>query len=62
MDIHVVLDHGVNILEVSRNIQHEVKRALTEMVGMEVGHINIHIENIDYPASRTAPEEALDNE
>jgi uncharacterized alkaline shock family protein YloU len=25
-----------------------VARAVQEMVGMEIGHVNIHIEDIDY--------------
>jgi uncharacterized alkaline shock family protein YloU len=48
VDIHVILEAEVNIREVSRNIQKEVARAITEMVGMEPGRINIHIEDIDY--------------
>lgn len=48
-DLYVVLKSEVNIREVSRQIQHEVKRAFSEMVGMEVGRINVHIEDIDYP-------------
>ena len=48
VDLHVVLDKDVNVREVSRNIQNEVARAISEMVGMEVGHINIHIEDIEY--------------
>ena len=30
------------------NIQKEVARAISEMVGMEPGQINVHIEDIDY--------------
>ncbi len=48
-DIYVSLDSGVNIREVSRKIQYEVTRAISKMVGMEVGEISIHIEDIDYP-------------
>jgi uncharacterized alkaline shock family protein YloU len=47
-DIHVILNSDVNIRQVSRNIQREVARAISEMVGMDVGKINIHIEDIDY--------------
>jgi uncharacterized alkaline shock family protein YloU len=47
-DIHVILKSDVNIRQVSRNIQQGVARAISEMVGMEVGKINIHIEDIDY--------------
>jgi len=48
-DLSVVLDHDVNVREVSRNIQNDVARAISEMVGMEVGRVNVHIEDIDYP-------------
>jgi uncharacterized alkaline shock family protein YloU len=47
-DLHLVLKQDVNIREVSRNIQQQVARAIQEMVGMDVGHVNIHIEDIDY--------------
>jgi len=47
-DIHVILKKDINIREVSRNVQKEVSRAISEMVGMEVGKINVHIEDIDY--------------
>jgi len=47
-DIYVVLDKDVNIREVSREVQQRIARAISEMVGMEVGSINIHIEDIDY--------------
>lgn len=33
---------------VSRSIQHQISRAISEMVGMDVGKVNIHIEDIDY--------------
>jgi len=47
-DLHLVLQENVNIREVSRNVQQNVARAIQEMVGMDVGHVNIHIEDIDY--------------
>ena len=50
VDIFVVLKNDVNIRDVSRNIQKEVARAISEMVGMEVGRINVHIEDIDFAA------------
>lgn len=49
-DIYVILKSDVNVRDVSHNIQHEVSRAISEMVGMTVGRVNIHIEDIDYPA------------
>ena len=54
MDIYVVLRHNVNVREVSRNIQREVARAITDMVGMEIGRVNLHIEDIDYSVETRA--------
>jgi uncharacterized alkaline shock family protein YloU len=48
VDLYLVLDNDVNIREVSRTVQQTVARAIAEMTGMEVGHVNIHIEDIDY--------------
>lgn len=48
-DIYVVLKGDLNVQDVSRKIQAEVARAISEMVGMQVGTVNIHIEDIDYP-------------
>jgi uncharacterized alkaline shock family protein YloU len=48
-DLYVILESDVNVREVSRNIQTEVARAISEMVGMEVGRVNVHIEDIKYP-------------
>jgi uncharacterized alkaline shock family protein YloU len=53
-DIYVILQQDVNLREVSRNIQHEVARAISEMVGMEVGRVNLHIEDIDYSTETEA--------
>lgn len=48
LDLFLALKPDVNVREVSRNVQHQVARAIEEMVGMDVGHVNIHIEDIDY--------------
>jgi uncharacterized alkaline shock family protein YloU len=54
VDIYLVLKEDVNVREVSRNVQQQVARAIQEMVGMEVGQIDIHIEDIDYKESTEA--------
>jgi uncharacterized alkaline shock family protein YloU len=48
VDIYIILKNDVNVREISHNIQHDVVRAITEMVGMTVDRVNIHIEDIDY--------------
>ena len=47
-DLFLILENDVNILEVSREVQSKVARSISEMVGMNIGRINIHIENIDF--------------
>ena len=53
-DLYFIVKQDVNIREVSRNVQKQVARAVEEMVGMDVGHINIHIEDIDYEEDEEA--------
>ena len=48
VDIYTILMSGRNVREVSREIQSRVSRAISEMVGMEVGGVNIHIVDIDF--------------
>jgi len=47
-DIYVILKKGVNVREVSRQIQTQVSRSISEMVGMEIGRVNVHVEDIDF--------------
>ena len=53
-DLYVILDNGVNIRNTSRDIQKKVTRSITEMVGMDVGEVNIHIENIAFETEEEA--------
>jgi len=50
IELYLVLASQVNVRDVSRNVQAQVSRSISEMIGMEVGHVNIHIEDIDYKA------------
>jgi uncharacterized alkaline shock family protein YloU len=47
-DVYVIFKRDVNVRDVSRSIQHQIARAVNEMVGMEVGKVNVHVEDIDY--------------
>jgi len=54
-NLYLVLKNDFNIREVSRNVQTQVARALQEMVGMEVGEVEVHVENIDFEEGEAAP-------
>lgn len=46
-DIYVILEKDMNVREVSHAIQNKVARAISEMVGLEVGRVNIHVDDIN---------------
>ncbi|MBA3072965.1 MAG: Asp23/Gls24 family envelope stress response protein [Anaerolineae bacterium] len=47
-EICVILKNDVKVREVCKQIQNQVSRSISEMVGMEVGRVNIHVEDIDF--------------
>jgi uncharacterized alkaline shock family protein YloU len=52
VELHLVTRAETNVRDVARNVQAEVTRAIQDMVGMEVLHVNVHIEDVE-PASDT---------
>ena len=47
-DLYLILKREINVRDVSHNVQVQVSRAISEMVGMEVGRVNVHVEDIEY--------------
>lgn len=47
-DLYLVLNSDVNVREVAHTVQAKVSRAISDMVGMDVGRVNIHVEDIEY--------------
>lgn len=50
VDVYVVLISDMNVRDISREIQSRVSRAISEMIGMDVGGVNVHIMDIDFSA------------
>jgi uncharacterized alkaline shock family protein YloU len=50
VDLYLVIADGFNIRETGRTVQQHVARAISEMTGLEVGVVDIHVEDIHYPA------------
>jgi uncharacterized alkaline shock family protein YloU len=48
VELHLILEQDTNVREVSRKVQMEVARAIEELVGMQVEHIDVHIEDIRF--------------
>jgi uncharacterized alkaline shock family protein YloU len=50
-DLHLIVQAGHNVRQVSRSVQAEVSRAMQEMVGMDVLAVNVVIDDIVFEES-----------
>lgn len=46
-DLYIVAQYDVNLLEMSRQLQANVTRAIEEIVGLRVWAVNVHIQDVD---------------
>ena len=53
VDLYLVVEPGFNLREVGRAVQAAVRRAIEEMVGMDVLAVNVHVEDISDPERET---------
>ena len=60
LDLHIVVEPGVNLLELGREIQHETSRAISDMLGMHVGEVNVHIQDVISPTPHNEPQEVCE--
>ncbi len=47
VELYLVTQPETSLREVARAVQSEVTRAIQEMVGMDVLHVNVHIEDVE---------------
>lgn len=47
LDLYVVIKSSENVRLVAESIQERVNRAISEIVGMEVAQINVHVTDVD---------------
>ena len=47
-DVYVILHADCNFYATGQQIQHEVTRAISEIVGMDVQAINVHVQDVEY--------------
>ncbi len=57
LDLYIIVEPNVNLLELGRQIQHDVARAINDMLGMHVGEVNIHIQDVVTPSLKNRLEE-----
>lgn len=48
INIHVRIKYGTNIAKVTKEIQEKIATAVKQMTGVDVKHIDIQVDNIDF--------------
>jgi uncharacterized alkaline shock family protein YloU len=56
VNVYLVARRGVDLLEMGRDLQREITRAMQDIVGMEVREVNIHIDDIATELAAEAPD------
>lgn len=51
VDLHIIAGPDQSLLQLGRTVQFEVTRAVQQMIGMPVEAVNVHIEDVEYPAT-----------
>ncbi len=50
VDVYLVAARGADLYQMGRQLQHQITRAIHDIVGMNVGEVNVHIEDIEVSA------------
>jgi len=46
IELHIIVDNGVNLMEISRSIMHRVKYDVTRLTGVEVRGVNVCVDSM----------------
>ncbi len=55
IDLHILAGPDQSLLQLGRRVQHEVTRAVRQMIGMPVEAVNVRIEDVLYAPAETWP-------
>ncbi len=58
VNLHLIAEPNLSLLRLGQTVQHEVTRAIQEMIGMPVEAVNIYIEDVMFPEAAPAPAQA----
>ena len=46
IDVHINVDYGINVLEISWKVQEAVKKNVTSMTDVKVGNVNVFVDGL----------------
>ncbi|MGM0688849.1 MAG: Asp23/Gls24 family envelope stress response protein [Bacillota bacterium] len=58
IDIFIIVEYGIRIPDVAWDIQESVKKAVEEMTGLKVAHVNVHVQGVHFPKGEDEEPEA----
>lgn len=47
IDIYIIVDYGVKIHEVARNVQNQVREAVNSMTGLDVPSVTVNVQGVE---------------
>lgn len=62
VDVSIVVDYGTPVPTIAREIQENVKKAVETMSGLEVNHVDVHIQGISFEKENKAQQELLEQQ
>ena len=57
IDVHVNVDYGINVLEISWSVQEAVKKNVTAMTDVKVGNVNVFVDGLTVEKEAKAKKE-----
>ena len=54
VDLYLVLNYGINIPDVCRAVQENVKKAIETMTGLRVVEVNVHVQGVKFEKEASA--------
>lgn len=54
VNLHLIAEPNLSLLRLGQAVQHEVTRAIQEMIGMPVEAVNVYIEDVMFPEAGQA--------
>lgn len=62
VDVSIVVDYGTPVPTIAREIQENVKKAVETMSGLEVSHVDVHIQGVSFEKENKAQQELLEQQ
>lgn len=62
VDISIVVDYGTPVPTIAREIQENVKKTVETMSGLEVSHVDVHIQGVSFEKENKEQQELLEQQ